>query len=1002
MERIERAISEGRCVFIFGGRALQDSEVLGELRRRANVPSAILSGEPKSPAAAITEDVLAPALNREGGILCLVEAESEDSVGMNKLATLVAAAPHKPRLVVVARAFNPFALPSTLRMLKFEHEKKKARDFLFPLPAASLDMEANKAQKKGTPQSGFAALAGNQKEAPAPKAAPPAAPKTGAPKGAFIGREEELAVLKSHLDAGGPMVLCGPHGVGRRWLVEKALATFTTTAGQAFKRYPDFSLGWGSESDSLYARIAHIASEIGDKRLAEALRDPANRPTPVALAALAAESLGNSALEGSILVVHHLEHVLRGDGTFHREGRLELLVKKLLLTRTTLRIIFISTLRVRFYREGEGVGLPVIEIGGLKGKELHEFFESWRVENFPRENYGDIINRLHGHPFAARMFAIAVRDAESWEEIMENRRFLQMDNVRHLDPVARRIAKAVESLNEEEKKALFGLAHFRLPFAAADMEVVGVDRRLRIALQAKGLLDQTPDDVKDRSFSVHPLVLAHLDPRERADFQILENIGNSYLERSNASGIDTHSKLALSQEGNRYLFEAHRIRNRARMPYPDNDPSVEATRSLIRGKKPKFDVAEQRIHEVLSRDPANTEMQLLNAELKAALRANQDAVVAIYQDIQKQTPTPEAFHTEATWHQQRNSGRGKAANALERGVEVFPESGRMRRRLAGIYLDQNRIDDAIGQLEEAMRLEPMMPDTYGMLGELYLVKGEAFFDQAETALEEARRLDPDNGLHMARLGAVIVERENSERMGMAEELLKGAVESDKKNYLAHLYLARVVIDKPEAQESDLERANWLLKQALKLDERAALPLVEMARIAIRRANWADATGLLERAARTDRTCHQASFVRGQMYEAQGHIFNADQEYHRAQELAPEGSKARSRYKKSIAYVQALIASGVAIELQKQAEAAGIPVPTEPQPKPVSNRTVRRRGKGGKQEAQAATEAVEGAAENTSEAGSEATEHAPEAEEPVGGADSEEAPSEEAPPEDAEA
>jgi tetratricopeptide (TPR) repeat protein len=357
---------------------------------------------------------------------------------------------------------------------------------------------------------------------------------------------------------------------------------------------------------------------------------------------------------------------------------------------------------------------------------------------------------------------------------------------------------------------------------------------------------------------------------------------------------------------------------------------------MIRGRKPRLDLAEQRLGEIASQDPTNTEIQLLIAELRIALRAPPEAIASVYHEAQQRAPTPEVFHAEATWHQYKPSGRSRAATALERGIAAFGESGRMRRRLAGIYLDQNRNDDAIAQLQEAMRLEPMMPDTYGILGELYLIRGA--FEQAEQSLEEARRLDPENGLHMARLGALLIELGQADRQVQAEQLLEGAIQKDKRNYLAHLYLALVVLSRADG---DLERADWLLKQASKMDERAARPLAERARIAVRRKNWVEASSLLDKAQKLEPSCHEAWYARGELFEAQGLIFNANPTYLRALELSPKGSKARSLYETAVQRTGELITSGAAVEMQKQAEEAGLLAPA-PQPKGGAQRTVRRR------------------------------------------------------------
>jgi hypothetical protein len=277
MSRVEAAIQESRCVVAFGAKALQDVETLGELRRRGGIPAIVLSGAAVSPAAVPSAGAGAPALVQGGGLV-LGEPESRDDAGLDVLAAAVSASPNKPRLVIVARAFNPFALPGALRMLKFDHEKARPKAFLAGLPVV----------------------------AAAAFAAPVVEPKKkagGAPRVQFVGREDELASLKEMLEAGGPVVVHGPHGVGRRWLIEQALA------GTSYDRHPDFFVGWGSEADTLLARIAMAGEKAGDGRLAEALRNPGKRPEPSALAALASDTFGK--LGNAVLVVADLERVLR-------------------------------------------------------------------------------------------------------------------------------------------------------------------------------------------------------------------------------------------------------------------------------------------------------------------------------------------------------------------------------------------------------------------------------------------------------------------------------------------------------------------------------------------------------------------------------------------------------------------------------------------------------------------------------------------------------------------
>ncbi len=905
MSRAELAIQEGRCLLAFGARSIADVETLGELRHRAGVPAVVLSGEARTPAVALTGAEAAHTL-REGGVIVLIEPEVADAGGLNILAEAVSRAAQKPRLVIVARAFNPFALPTPLLLLKFEHEKKNSRDFLKGLPVpAPVAAPVAKAGKDARPAADDKKKGG------------------GAPKIQFVGREEEMATLAGFLEAGGPVVIAGPHGVGKRWLAERALAA------TAYKRLPDFTVGWGSEADSLFARIALLGAEVGENALGNALKHPESRPVPAQLVKLASAALANAGLNGRVLVIAHLEHALRRDGTFHREGRLEMLLRELLTTPTAVRIVFLSTIRPRFYREGEGRQVAVLELGGLKGKELHEIFDAYRVEDFARDNFGPIFERIHGHPFAARLYAAAVRDPEARAELMDKPKFMAMENLAAIEPIRRRIERSLKGLTEEQRRILVVLAHFHLPIKQADFEGVHVERQMRLDLLATGLLDQN-EIAGEKVYGVHTLVKDVLDVRE--DYDLLEYLGDETLKSGLKLDDKSQEKLALAQEGNRLLFAARKLRNRWKLPFPDNDPALESIRGLVRSKAARPDLAEQRLRETLAQDPANPELMLMRSELMIALNAPADAIAASFAEAETQA-TPEVFHQETNWCEKIKGGRAKAVATLRRAAEAFPESGRIRRRLAGVLLEQNKLDDAINALKEAQTLEPMMPDSYGLLGEVYLLRGN--FDLAEEALGEARRLDPENGLHLARLGALMVERgglEDEARRTVANEILQEAVKQDQRNYLAHLYLGRLLV----RTDGDLEQAAWALKKAAKLDERSAKPWMELAQLSVtlgQRAqdpapHWLAADAAIDAAFALDAASADSFLARGLLRQAQGYIFAAVPEFQKAVDRAPTGSVTRAAAIAAMEACTALIASGAAVELQKAAEAAGTALPPE--------------------------------------------------------------------------
>src|SRR4029078_12186165 len=100
--------------------------------------------------------------------------------------------------------------------------------------------------------------------------------------------------MKEHLSSdGAPILVHGPKGVGRRWLVEKAIAD------SGLQRLPDLSFRHGVGADTWPARIASIAEAAESDELGKALQSK-HRPSPQALAELAAEALSKAPLAGKV------------------------------------------------------------------------------------------------------------------------------------------------------------------------------------------------------------------------------------------------------------------------------------------------------------------------------------------------------------------------------------------------------------------------------------------------------------------------------------------------------------------------------------------------------------------------------------------------------------------------------------------------------------------------------------------------------------------------------
>ena len=462
MKRVEAALKEGRCVVALSGRALSNDKVLFELRRRS-LPIVALSNENDSPAKAISNDSLAPVLDKQGGVLVLVEPDgATDGRGLGELARLIKGGAHKPKLYVAARAFNPFGMPMGMRLMQLEQLKMRGSDFIAQLPLTSAPVDAPLSKKQRR----------RQEVAQVP-----------APRPVFVGREDESAAVLTHLDAdGGPILVQGAPGVGRRWLVENCIAQ------RELERIPDLCFGRGTDHDTFLSVLAMLTKEAGEDRLHDLIRQPNKRPPAHELAEIVVEVLQSEALEQKVWVLDGLSSLLdRRDGSFYRDDALSSLLRTILTAQPKLKMIFLVGKTPTFYREGEAANLRVVSLPGLKGKELHPLYEAWQIPEFPRDRFGPIVERTHGHPMSSRFFGIAVREEGDIDALLKEPKFLKSSELDDLEPMARHIKRRVGELEEELRKKLGAIALFRVPVSAQALQSLGLKRLERITLLSRGL-----------------------------------------------------------------------------------------------------------------------------------------------------------------------------------------------------------------------------------------------------------------------------------------------------------------------------------------------------------------------------------------------------------------------------------------------------------------------------------------------------------------------------------
>lgn len=903
MNRVEKAIESGRCAIAVSGSLLRDPEVMLALSERAGLAPMALAGPAVAPVIPVSADGVAPAVAEPGGVVVVVEPEGADTSGMQQLGSLLSRGRHQPDVVVVARNYNPFTFGSALSGLNVDHEKGRGKAFIQGLPAGPAAAE--------TPNVAGAVAKIKKRGSDIP-----------APVHAFVGREEELEAMKALLAEGGPIVLSGPAGVGRHALLEHAIE------GSEVERLPDVWLGWGTGFDAVVARIAEVAKAAGHDALFELLK---SEHTPVAVFDAAAAALQHEGLKGKVLCVHNLEYGMGRDSDFFRKSRLEMLLIKLLTSPAALPVVFVSSRQPRFHREGMGDELRRIEIIGIKGRFFHELFEANKAIEFPRERFGPISERLHGHPMAARTFAIATRVRKDGEAITDDANFMKMEAVDDLGPLKKQLAKRVEKLPKELRAVLANVAHLGEPVDGNFLSDLKVKRNTRLELMALGMLDMygTADN---RLYRVHPLVRSNLTWREVSDFDLSAELAELYQIR--ARKVEGAARQAMEHQQNRMAIRGRRLRLRPKSELPDHDAWLESVTGMLRAKTPRFDLVEQRLNEALKQNPANSDAWLLKLELAEKHQNSVEAVEEVLKEAVEKAPVPELFHEAAGFCLSRRA-RVRAIAIMEKGVEVFPDESRLRTRLGALLLRQGRRNEGVDHLKTAMTEDPMLPDPYGLLGMAKRDEGLDSLEEAEQLLREAVRLAPSDPVQTARLADLLMERariDEDQQKALREEataLLEEGIRGERRAPEACLLLATLTRERG----GDLERSNWLLKQARKLTERQH---ERGRRIQVEQALVDMARGDLDRAESTIRQLIERDPTHGRAFAALGHILEmreqyipAHAEYQRAKERTSQNSLECQYYDYLLARVQKII------ELQ----ASGLLEPTPPAPSgPVTTST----------------------------------------------------------------
>jgi tetratricopeptide (TPR) repeat protein len=116
-----------------------------------------------------------------------------------------------------------------------------------------------------------------------------------------------------------------------------------------------------------------------------------------------------------------------------------------------------------------------------------------------------------------------------------------------------------------------------------------------------------------------------------------------------------------------------------------------------------------------------------------------------------------------------------AANEYQRALQASPHSPVILNKLGRVYIQMNRVDDALPLLEKVLEVDPDSANTYVQLGRIY--HAAKTFPQARAALEEAIQINPYNPLIyrlLIDIYAATGEAEKSKQAKAALDKLTGA------------------------------------------------------------------------------------------------------------------------------------------------------------------------------------------------------------------------------------
>lgn len=142
---------------------------------------------------------------------------------------------------------------------------------------------------------------------------------------------------------------------------------------------------------------------------------------------------------------------------------------------------------------------------------------------------------------------------------------------------------------------------------------------------------------------------------------------------------------------------------------------------------------------------------------------------------------------------------GKAPKEVKKGPPLSPQALEHFRQ-AHKFLAEQKMDEALKEFQETVRLSPDSPLAAFWLGKAFLFRKDR--DQAEKHFKKVLEMDPQNYHAMALLGRLYSM--DRDKLDQAEAFLKQALDYSPENLDAHFDLARIYARKGERDKAAQE------------------------------------------------------------------------------------------------------------------------------------------------------------------------------------------------------